>query len=292
MIWKTCSFLLILSLLSGCSAVGFRATKTHQWDFPPMSVSDIDVETYNGVVKIERSDTDLIEVDSIVNVGGLTQELADQRLLEVIPSAEVSDGVLKLRVNELPIGISASVQFVVRVPQVKGVRARTSNGSISVHAPSNVVDAKTSNGKISVRGVTGKLTLVTSNGAIEISDTVAEVIAKTSNGNITAEFVPVGSSNELRTSNGRIDVAFPENRLISINASTSNGAVSCELPLEPGEKQKKTSLMGRTIGSDESPESDVTLRTSNGSIRIRQLEKRSITDSEVKSEENFHTLEL
>jgi DUF4097 and DUF4098 domain-containing protein YvlB len=73
----------------------------------------------------------------------------------------------------------------------------------------------------------------------------------------------------LQTSNGRITLALPADAEFRIDASTSNGKIKNGFDLDDKEKSNKNHLRG-TVGKD--PKVAIKLRTSNGSIEIREHE--------------------
>ena len=73
-----------------------------------------------------------------------------------------------------------------------------------------------------------------------------------------------GGSNELRTSNGSVNVKLEGTPSPKIDASTSNGRVTSDLPAMTASQQDKRHLVG-AIGDGEA---DLLVRSSNGSISI------------------------
>jgi DUF4097 and DUF4098 domain-containing protein YvlB len=124
---------------------------------------------------------------------------------------------------------------------------RTSNGRIEVNAVEGTVILKTSNGKIDVRGVQGEFDIESSNGSIFYS------------GNMTA-----GGSNRLVTSNGDVVVELQGQPSVVLDAETSNGEVTSELPILATVTRKE-----RLVGKIGEGEADLYIRTSNGDITIR-----------------------
>ncbi len=124
------------------------------------------------------------------------------------------------------------------------------------------------NGKISAREISGKAELETTNGAIEVEDAEGSVSAETTNGRIAVSLREVAQSEAMRfeTTNGSVVAEFPREFSARISARTTNGSVRCDFPLTMESKSGRNSLEGK-IGTDGG---SVTLRTTNGSISIRQ----------------------
>jgi Putative adhesin len=96
-----------------------------------------------------------------------------------------------------------------------------------------VLAAQTSNGVVKVAGLrTDSLSAQTSNGMVDVDAAVTNVQLATSNGEIHAKLDPVGSGRlTLTTSNGRVDLALPEDarRGYEVEGTTSNGEVEIRL---------------------------------------------------------------
>lgn len=139
------------------------------------------------------------------------------------------------------------------------------NGSIEVRGLRGSGVLRTSNGKIVAGDFTGDLQASTSNGGIEVTGLKGSANLETSNGHISfsGELTP-GSRNEIRTSNSGVSVRLEGTLSVVLDASTSNGKVSSELPLL-ATSTDNTHLAG-TIGDGDS---ELSIRASNGSITIR-----------------------
>ena len=142
---------------------------------------------------------------------------------------------------------------------------RTSGGSIRVEDVSGRLEANTSGGSIEARNVDGRIEARTSGGSIDLRDVAGPVEARTSGGTVRARFTraPEGS---LQTSGGNVEVSFPRNAGVDLDARTSGGRVDVDasILLEDG-TATRTEVRGRINGGGPS----LTLRTSGGSIRVR-----------------------
>jgi DUF4097 and DUF4098 domain-containing protein YvlB len=126
---------------------------------------------------------------------------------------------------------------------------------------------KTVNGPVHVDGLAGDLRAETVNGGLELSDVGGEVRAHTVNGGIHVLFdsVPDGRRHTLETVNGGIDLTLPEGTPGRLEATTVNGSIDCELPLDV-ETKKKRRLEGRLGAGGGSFQ----LKTVNGAIDVRR----------------------
>jgi hypothetical protein len=178
---------------------------------------------------------------------------------------------------------SAGVDVIITAPPKSDVELETSNGFIELHGLEGSGSLKSSNGRIVLDNIKGNFDGTTSNGRIEINAVEGSVILKTSNGKIDVRSVQgefdiessngsvfysgnttAGGSNRLVTSNGDVVVELQGKPSVVLDAETSNGEVTSELPILATVTRKER-LVGR-IGDGEA---DLYIRTSNGDITIR-----------------------
>ncbi|HEV8583050.1 MAG TPA: hypothetical protein VGX68_28615 [Thermoanaerobaculia bacterium] len=154
-----------------------------------------------------------------------------------------------LRIADIAGDIDASSSGGgVEVKQVSGdVRVSSSGGGVDVTQVNGNVDASSSGGGVHVDGVGGKVTADSSGGSVSA---------------VLAEGNAAGGS--LSSSGGGVRVAIARDTRLSIDAYSSGGSVSCELPVERSGKQTRTTLRGDLNGGG----SVLKLRSSGGGIRI------------------------
>lgn len=171
-----------------------------------------------------------------------------------------------------------SAHLEVKIPQSLLSQIETSNGSVHVTDMNGDTDIKTSNGAISainVRGnvkadtsngagtftdIGGSLQIDTNNGSVSLTNIAGAVDAKSSNGAIRGSSM-INGDWDLKTSNGKITMAIPENSDVEIDADTSNGSVGGDMDWQKGGKSHRSGTLG--AGTHE-----VTLKSSNGSITV------------------------
>jgi len=152
---------------------------------------------------------------------------------------------------------------------VKGIEGtgtlRTSNGMIALEDVKGDFDGSTSNGMVSVTDMEGTGFFRTSNGRTELQGVTGEFDAETSNGLISfSGNLTAGGNNRLATSNGNVVVELLGTPSVSLDASTSNGDVTCELPI-----MATTTSDEHLVGTIGDGEADLYIRTSNGDVTIR-----------------------
>lgn len=143
--------------------------------------------------------------------------------------------------------------------------ARTSGGPIRLREVTGNAETKTSGGPIDVGSLEGSLVAQTSGGPIRIDGISGRVDAQTSGGPIEAVFArDDAEGGVLETSGGSIQVALDPTVNLDVDASTSGGNVSTDLPLHREGKISRSTLHG-SLGSGGAL---LRLHTSGGSIHI------------------------
>ena len=295
--WSRLAILPVIALtlltLVGCEddwrTPAVKSTRQEEATFAVAGSVVLDIESSNGGVIVRGVEgAEAVHVIATLSSRGDTSEEAEERLDKLVYQMTQEGDIVRLRYRaaeqERDVRRYSGVSFDVTVPTGTRVDAETSNGAITIEAvvgrlmldTSNgairvrdvvgEVDADTSNGAIEVERVQGVLRLDTSNGSIEIHDVAATIDADTSNGRIAFVGTLIEGSHRMETSNGRIEVAVPTDASLTIDARTSNATISTDLPLE-GDTE------GESWNAALNPPASVTLtlRTSNGSIRIEGL---------------------
>jgi hypothetical protein len=141
-----------------------------------------------------------------------------------------------------------AVRFIVQIPE--GVR----------------LDASTINGSVSATGTTAPLTLETVNGGVAVTEARGAVTAHTVNGSITATVLslPAASGLDLKTVNGSIEASVPAGIDALLEASTVNGKVHTEIPIQVIGPVSPRSLRA-TLGAGGAA---LRLKTVNGSVTL------------------------
>lgn len=256
--------LCVFLLQSGCAGWQASATRTEQYSAAVPSEL-IAVEGRNGSITVEGGDFGEVFVDAQLKAYGVSEEAAEAMLDEVLVKLVESEGTLRV-FAEYPPGFRGSVGFVVKTPPGVAVDVNTGNGGVGVNGILRSVKAKTSNGRVEVKNAVGPVDVRTSNGSVEISTAEpTSVVAETSNGRIIFGGALRGEGNVLKTSNGSIELRLAGDAT-EISYKTSNGVVTFS-----GERAEREG--SQVFGGDgETIASQLSARTSNGSITVSSLE--------------------
>lgn len=200
----------------------------------------------NGGIRVEGWAGSDVRVSARVEARARNEEAAREMAQEVEilarPGSLSAEGP-RTRGRE-----SWSVSVRVQVPMGTELDLRTTNGGIAVSDTDAGVSAQTTNGGVRLRGVAGPIQARTTNGGIR-----AELSRQT----------PLRHDIQLRTTNGRIEVALPEGLSARIDASTTNGGITTDFPITVQGRfgRRLTGVVG-----EGGPE--IRAATTNGGIRL------------------------
>jgi DUF4097 and DUF4098 domain-containing protein YvlB len=144
-----------------------------------------------------------------------------------------------------------SVSFEVFVPQNTSLTLQTLNGGISVSDVRGDLRFQAQNGGITLKRVAGSISGATVNGGIHL-----ELAGNTWDGDQV----------EVRTTNGGVTVAIPQNYSAHIQAATVNGAIQSDFPITIHGDIRPANL-DFNLGSG-GPLIHIT--TTNGSVKLQQ----------------------
>lgn len=146
------------------------------------------------------------------------------------------------------------------------IEARTAGGHIAVKQAGSTLRAETSGGSIKVDKALGSLDAETAGGHIEVLEARGPVTAKTSGGSIDVGLTSTPEEDcLLETAGGHIELRVPDGISANVDAKTSAGQVTCDLPVTVQGETKRSSLQGKLGDGGKL----LKLRTSAGAIRIK-----------------------
>jgi DUF4097 and DUF4098 domain-containing protein YvlB len=272
------------SLLSGIPW-SERATGDEQIRIDAPASHNLRVHNTNGrttVIGEERKD---IEVQVAKTARAESADAAHQLLDEIRLIHGISGDVLELDVEvprkwnrrghanlelHVPRGMNVDVAVSngkIAVTNLRGrVRARSSNGSVTIDDVVGDIEVATTNAKVCCAATRGRLVARSSNGKIELDEHSGSVDASTSNGLIRVSMEEVGKAGvQLATSNGRILLELPEEVDADIDIRVDNGVIRNDRALCKATRATNGQVKGQ-LGTGGAL---IKLRTSNGSISLR-----------------------
>ena len=146
--------------------------------------------------------------------------------------------------------------------------ARSGNGRVRVSGTAGEVDAASGNGEVTVESVRGPVSASSGNGDIRVTTVLGPVSASSGNGDLLVRMSELRAADDMQfsTGNGRIEVTVPEGFNADIDASTGNGGIRTDFPIQVSGRISKTRLRG-TIGQGGRR---LRLVTGNGEIELRR----------------------
>ena len=262
----------LLLAVIGCSA---GPTETRDDSFTVSESPELVVRSDNGSIEVNSGPEGEVRVEATLRGADRIEYEVRQDGDEITVDVRIDGGWQFFRP-------SPEADITVTAPSTTDMDLRTSNGSIELSDIEGSGTLDTSNGKIVLGNVTGDFNGNTSNGAIEIDGMEGKAVLATSNGRVDVQQangsfdvrtsngdisfsgeMTAGGTNRLVTSNGSVDVVLEGEPSVSLEASTSSGEITTDLPIDV-ESSDEDSLVG-TIGAGEA---DLYIRTSNGDVTI------------------------
>jgi DUF4097 and DUF4098 domain-containing protein YvlB len=244
--------LIWVTLLGALMALGFAVTASAQVteDFHrTVAVSSngrVSLENINGNVTITGWERDEVQIDAVKKAGN--QQKLDEARIEV----DASSDSVRIR-TRYPEGHTnnnpAHVTYELHVPRAARLDGiNLVNGSLDVQRVSGEINASLVNGKANIHDLAGRAKVSSVNGAINAYyrslDNVREL--------------------ELKSVNGSIDLGLPSSPNADVRASTVNGGITTDFPL-----QVQGKFMGKHLdGKLGNGGTRIELSNVNGSIKI------------------------
>ncbi len=225
-----------------------KVSETIQQTHPFAADGSIELSNVNGRVEISTWDKNEVSIEAI-------KTAPDEEYLkriEVRIDADPSELKIETHYEKKWFGNSkGEVAYKLQVPV--GVSLRKINDV---------------NGDVRIMGVKGKISAGTVNGSVHAKDASSHIYLHSVNGSVEAEVTKITSDSrvELKAVNGSCSVSIPSDACASVDASTVNGHVQCDLPIVI-KRSSRNSLHG-TIGSGGG---SIVLGSVNGSLSIHKL---------------------
>ena len=256
---------MILLLIFGCLGLLHAATVSKEFrkTFDFRSGGEVGVRNVNGSISVEPWSRESVEVYAEIEVKAgsrrdaekfmehvkiITEHQNDRLLVEVdYPRIKGGDGILDWIFGKKP---QVKVEFWIRVPSRVDLELKSVNGGIDVSDVEGRAKFGTTNGRIDAEGMRGSVDAHTVNGGIRVG----------------LDEVDDAGEMSFHTTNGGIDLYLPRDMEADIEASTTNGSISTDFPLEVRGRFNNKRIRGRINGGG----GLIDLHTVNGSIRIKE----------------------
>jgi DUF4097 and DUF4098 domain-containing protein YvlB len=226
------------------------------------SGGEVSLTNTNGNVKITTWDRDKVDVFAEIEVRYGNRRRAEEYLDEVKIIFDHDDDFLNVEVEYPGKGNRGFLSWMF------GDRKPSVSVRFEVKVPEKInLDIGNVNGNIDITGASGKIKTRTTNGSIYLAEIKGETSCSSTNGSISVELEKVFDFDEMsfKTTNGKIKLTVPSHIEANVEASTVNGGIDTELPLEVHGRFNRKSIRGKVNGGG----GDILLKTVNGGITIR-----------------------
>ncbi len=286
------------------TATGSAGERKFEKQFTVNPGGTLTVRTDVGSVTV--TGTDSREVSIVAEFHGAERDIQDYSIdaFETAGGIEVRGKSKKSSWFRMWDNMDIDLRFTIKVPHEYSAELNTSGGNIAVSGIKGALNGGTSGGNIVLRGIEGNVVMETSGGNLQLEQITGNVRMETSGGNVqVAEIrgdidvstsggdvrvdmvegkvraessggdivVSVKNGNEgvfTETSGGDIDILVSRNISATVDASTSGGDVSCDLPITMSGKFDEQRMRGNINGGGKS----IHAHTSGGDVRIKALE--------------------
>ncbi|MGH7681168.1 MAG: DUF4097 family beta strand repeat-containing protein [Candidatus Eiseniibacteriota bacterium] len=273
----------LLTVAAGApQAVAAQLRQVTEKVFPLEPGGEFRINSQNGRIVVEAWDRPEVRIQITREVRASDDERAAQLMKDLSADVTVSKTSISIE-SKYPkrsesVGIwdvlgqkvtALNIHYYVQVPAKTRVVLVTSNGEIRVRGIAGQVLGETMNGDVEVSSTTGHVEVSTTNGDIRLAGITGSARAGTTNGGINVEIrkLDVGDNVTLQTTNGNVSASLPSNLKATIEAVTTNGAVSIGYAIVRVGGSTSRAVVG-TIGGGDGPA--VKLRTTNGNVTVKK----------------------
>ncbi len=262
-------------------------TETFDKTFPLSAGASLNIENRNGSIEITTWDKEEVHIVAekrmrprsgswLLRLVGIQSPniSSDEKAKALFSEFTINvggDASGRTITTNYPAAENVDFQVTYRITAPKRVRPTidTVNGTVRVTDVEGDTSVETTNGSVNLAEVMGAIRVHSTNGRLDMANIAGAIEAQTTNGSVsvtTRPGAPLDGAIALKSTNGSIGVTVPSQASFDLELRTVNGSASCELPLASTLEQSRKRLQG-TVG-DGGPQ--VTLRTTNGSVRIKQ----------------------
>ncbi len=226
------AFTVVTTTASCVGHLSGRASDEWTHSYPLAAGGEVEIINTNGAIAFEPVDGSTVEV----RAERIAKAATDDGARELLPRITISENTNPKHVTikteglgGLVIGASVEVRYHVKAPRTAPIRARNTNGQVTI------------------TGMGGK------------------IVAHTTNGAVVMDLGAVADKIEASTTNGAVTLTLAPDAKADLSASVTNGGISVTgLKLETTE-QSRRKLEGKINGGGPSVE----LHTTNGGVRVR-----------------------
>jgi hypothetical protein len=242
----------VLVLFAATSADAAEKSLTRTFNVAPGGKLTVDADSVS--VKVSAADSNQVTVR--INVRASDEDLANAKV-DAVQDANGVTVTMRLRNKDKWFSWSGNTEGLIEVtvPKRYSANVKTSGGSIELLDMVGAATLNTSGGQIVTKNVTGNLELRTSGGGIlaesirgdvdahtsgggvRLLDIDGKIKGHTSGGSVKCSLVGANRGISATTSGGSIQLIVPRNTSANIEASTSGGRITSDLPIAATDRE-------------------------------------------------------
>jgi hypothetical protein len=227
--------------------------------------AELRVETSDAQIHVDTWDQKKIEARVTSDKWGFGQDGIE------VHDHQTGDSVeLEVRfphgIHIMSIGNRRTV-IEIHMPREGKVRLHTGDGEIRLRDLKGEMDIESGDGRLEVEGVEGVLRAHSSDGHVRAKGRFDNLDISTSDGRIEAEALPgstIGQGWNLKTGDGGVSLAIPENFAADIVLHTGDGHITLDMPVTVEGRYESSNIRGKLNGGG----GLLSIRTGDGSIRL------------------------
>ena len=131
---------------------------------------------------------------------------------------------------------------------MKGLDVDTASGYVQAHfdKPVGAIRVNTASGDVTLSGPMGKLTAETASGNIKADGLTGAADFNTASGDVMAFWtaIPAGTRVKADAASGNVHLTFPAATIVSGQARTSSGDITCDFPGTFSKKNDRIEFQG------------------------------------------------
>jgi hypothetical protein len=256
-------YLTVVALLVLSSALA----RADQWEhnYPVTGKPEIVVDANDGDVEVAVASSQQVGVRVITHGWKINDDLK-------ITGTQSGNRVeIKLsRTHKVCFGFCfLSIRVEIQVPRESDLELHTADGNLRIDDVRGNLQLETNDGDIHLHDVEGILHANTHDGNIDVQGRFDMLNLRTSDGNIDAKVSASQNAQAgwtLRSGDGNIRLALPDNFAADLNAHTGDGSVKVDFPITTLGSSQESAVRGKINGGGISIE----LQTGDGDVRVEK----------------------
>jgi len=255
---------LAVSIAAALPATAEQWSKTYNISGAP----DLRVETSDANIQVDTWDRKTIEATITtahyrIGRGGLE---VDER--QTGDTVEITVRFPR-RGFEIINVVNHRVDIAIHMPSKGRVNLHTSDGKIDLAGFAGEMELKSGDGAQAIHGVDGRLRATAGDGRIEADGRFDALDLRTGDGRVEVQAASgsaVAEEWQVRTGDGSVRVAVPENLAADLHLRTGDGHIDVDVPLTTEGRLKVNEIRGKLNGGGKL----MTIETGDGSISLRK----------------------